>query len=302
MPRLDFCFLALVAASLAGCSGAPRTAQSTAVISAPSRVVFTEPVVERPADNRALTPGFQKAYFVGRIVDSKYPELMHGDGIVFRRERPERWNTAGAEGGGGYSVGPIRSMPNGSEVPAMTAADAEIHEARTSAIVDALLAQNAELADKLAEAAKVPLPAAEKPSPIVLPGSAVTTPPVQKPGATASTSTPGDTDALVTIAPSADNVIELSPSLLEPPIPGLTNPFRQRYQFETQLRETKITVSGIALGPQPSCVIGDRIYSAGDPFESFTIASIDADGIFLRKESFLLRIPMQEAAIVLRYP
>jgi hypothetical protein len=292
----------LLACSIPGCAVAPRSAKAPAA-SAQQSVTFSEPIVERAADTSVVRPSLQKAYFLGRIVDPKYPELMHGEGIVFRRERAEAWNTASnSMASTGYKTGPIRSMTNGAEVPGMTEADAEIHEARSSAIVDALLEQNADLVQKLAEASKTAKPpqqdaAPSAPFPADRPATAA--------GAAKSehfSPAPAGPDPLVTIAPSADNVIELSPALLEPPIPGLTNPFRQRYQFETQLRETKVIVSGIALGPQPSCVLGERIYNVGDAFESFTIASIDAEGIFLRKESFLLRIPMQDAAITLRYP
>lgn len=297
-PRTSFICCIVAAALLAGCATQPKTTAKASVPAA--AMVFTEPVIQ-PSAASAVRPAVHKAYYVGRIVDPKYPELMYGNGIVFRRERAASWNTSTAaiDTPADAMSGPLRSLPDGSETPGMTPADAEIHEARTSAIVDALLEQNAELAQQLATASKTAAPPSERPINVqALPVAPTMSTPTHSPEPPPS----APTEPLVTIAPSADNIIELSPALLEPPIPGLTNPFRQRYQFETQLRETKIVVSGIALGPQPSCVLGDRIFNLGDAFESFTVAGIDADGIFLRKESFLLRIPMQEAAVVLRYP
>jgi hypothetical protein len=284
---------------LAGCLHTARPAP-TATAEVPPAVTVDRPI-ENEFRRTVSRPGIQKAYFVGRLVDPKHPELMRGSGIVYRRERAEGWDLATpTEDEHAYATGPIRSLPNGSEIAGMTAADAEIQEARTSSMIDKLLEQNADLVDQLADATSPIAAAEEKPeAPKRAPAKPFPLPPAK---ITRTLPSPSETEALVTIAPSADNIIELSPSLLEPPIPGLTNPFRQRYQFETQLRETKIVVSGIALGPQPSCVLGDRIYNVGDVFESFIIASIDGEGIFLRKESFLLRIPMQDTPIQLRYP
>jgi hypothetical protein len=300
MPKshLNALLLASVSTALSACSS---TSHKPAAAIAPSPIVFAEPIHETPTAEPVTRPGYHKAYFLGRVVDAQYPELMHGEGIVFRRERAEAWNTSSPTlQPATYHTGPIRTLTNGSEAPGMTAADTEIHEARTTAIVDALMAQNTELIARLADVTTPPsAPAADAATPAQLPSA---------PRAARSDGQPAplvgqpDRDPDVTLPPSADNIIELSPALLEPQSIGMSNPFRQRYQFETQLRETKITLNGISLGPVPSCVIGEKIYNAGDSFESFTIESIDADGIFLRKESFLLRIPMQEAPITLRYP
>lgn len=294
----------LAACLLTACAGCATTAHDKQKSPSPQvPLVFTEPTADRVADSTIARQALQKAYYIGRIVDPNYPELLHGDGVVYRRERAAGWNLQGAAARdrGEFMSGPIRSMPNGSETPGMTTADVEIHEARTSAIVDALLEQNAELADKLTEMSQTPPSVRPAPDPSTPNQPSSSTPPSHAQSAPRSEQSSSDPE-LVTIAPSADNIIELSPALLEPPIPGLTNPFRQRYHFETQLRETKVLVSGIALGPQPSCVLGERICNIGDIFETFTIAGIDADGIFLRKESFLLRIPMQDAPVLLRYP
>lgn len=297
LPRNALLLLS-VAAAFAGCAHARRPA----AVAAPAAIEFTEPVAQANERPTALTrPSLHKAYYVGRIVDVRYPDLMHGAGVVFRRERAETWDTAPTTtAAGAFMAGPIRSLRNGSELGEPTEADKEIYEARTDALIDALIEQNNELMDKLAAAETNPTPA----SPGA--GETIAIPPLRpnpepaSPGAPVAATAEGE--SLVTIAPSADDVIELSPALLEPSMPGLTNPFRQRYQFETQLREIVITVSGISLGPQPSCVIGERIYNVGDAFDSFTVAAITPDGVYLRKGSFLLHIPMQEKPIKLRFP
>lgn len=319
---------------LAGCaSTGPTPSEPVVTVTAVSpSTAAPDPVGAREALAASVTrPAITKAYYVNRIIDPDHPELLYG-GVVFRREKEATWNTAGGPlDFPAYSspvhTGPITSLPNGSEYPAMTPADAEIYRARTSELINALLEQNVALADKLSAvahgvddvrqdgpAATLSAPArsashAQREQPhgatsgrsqtrfadgaVAMPGSAGG-PPQAPPLAT--------DERFVTIAPSADNVIELSPALLDPPIPGLTNPFRQRYQFRTILQETAVTIGGISLGEDPTCIIGDRLYTVGDSYETFTVAAIDEEGIYLRKDSFLLRIPMQDQPITLRYP
>lgn len=309
--------LLLTPFAMLGC--ASKTTDIRASV-APSSAAPPPTVAAAPVESRGFTrPALTKAYYVGSLVDPDHPELMFSRGVVFRREREATWDTTGRSfQTPGVLSGPITSWPNGSEYPYPTDADQEIHAARTDELFNALLEQNAELTAKLSalankeaetalqESSASPPTIKVRPGSVPLAGSvpsnaAVT---VSAPPLPVSGPRPGSSqgEPSVTIAPSADNVIELSPSLLDPPIPGLTNPWRQRYQFKTELVETTIRVEGISLGEEPTCIIGEKLYSVGDQFAVFTVASIDGEGIYLRRDAFLLRIPMQEKPITLRYP
>lgn len=302
--------LLVATAAVAGCASrsAPTVKNMQPVATVTPAPAEPSPTAEAATPMRPYSrPALEKAYFVGRIVDPEHPELMYGDGVVFRREMPARWDTDGAGfDQRGFQTGPITSIRNGAEHPEATPADQEIFRARTNEIINALLTQNSQLADKLAKVTKgiTELDPRSAQNGLNPPSTApASISPALSPAlATAGSQIVTDTNPTVTLAPSADNIIELSPALLEPPVPGMTNPFRQRYRYKVELHETKVTIGGISLGEKPVCLIDDKLYAIGDTFETFKVAGIDAEGIFLQKDAFMLRIPMQDEAITLRYP
>jgi len=104
---------------------------------------------------------------------------------------------------------------------------------------------------------------------------------------------PQDKD-IVQLVPNKDNVIVVSPALFVGHDAAVPNPFLQKYQPKTLPHEVTITISGIVLGPQPTVIINDRLFSLKDKFETFELTAIEKDKIVLARNNCELLIPIQE--------
>ena len=110
------------------------------------------------------------------------------------------------------------------------------------------------------------------------------------------------TVTLNVIAPNDDYVIELDPNLFVAPAPATTNPFVQLYQPPVAWRELAIQVSAAVPGPKPTAIIDGEPYSVGEHFKDLTVYRVEADTVYLRKDSFLLACPVSERTLKLRLP
>lgn len=306
--------LVLTALLLASClhhrpaSDTPATVAS--ISPPPATAVPTE-----PADGPAMPVGggIYRTYHVGPLRDPAHPELLHGPGIVYERIKAPDWDTSGRTSSATVLPGPVTTWSTGAEAPDMSAADQAIFAARSRDLIAALLEQNLALTKLLGAPASSgnagpPVSAAPQGSP-ASPASSAATP------APSPSSPPGEEIApagslpealgdpsLILLSPSPDNVVELSAALLHPRIPGLKNPFAVRYVTTQALQSREIRIDALSLGAKPACVIADHLYQCGEELGPFRIAAIDADGVYLRKDRFLIRIPMQDQPVTLRFP
>lgn len=105
------------------------------------------------------------------------------------------------------------------------------------------------------------------------------------------------------LVPNADHAIELSPEILDAIDRSEPNPFVKRFQSQTTFRNILVKVSGTSLGPRPTASVNDRLLNVGDIWEGFTVAAIARDAVFLRKDGFLLQIPVaRPKGVTIRLP
>ena len=76
----------------------------------------------------------------------------------------------------------------------------------------------------------------------------------------------------------------------------------QLYQPPVAWRELAIHVSAAVPGPKPTAIIDGEPYSVGDRFKDLTVYRVEADTVYLRKDSFLLACPVSERTLKLRLP
>ncbi|MBK9991128.1 MAG: hypothetical protein IPP19_10430 [Verrucomicrobia bacterium] len=111
-----------------------------------------------------------------------------------------------------------------------------------------------------------------------------------------------DGKEFVTLVPNSDGVIEMDLALFDSPSFGEVNPFVQRYQQKSSNRTLELRISSLARGPNSSVVLNNHLLGIGQTFEGFTLWSIEPDGIFLRRDAFLLNIPMMQKPVTIRMP
>lgn len=97
-------------------------------------------------------------------------------------------------------------------------------------------------------------------------------------------------------------MIEMDLALFDSPSFGEVNPFVQRYQQKSSNRTLELRISSLARGPNSSVVLNNHLLGIGQTFEGFTLWSIEPDGIFLRRDAFLLNIPMLLKPVTIRMP
>ena len=168
--------------------------------------------------------------------------------------------------------------------------------ARSQRVISALTEENRDLLAQVREK-----PPAEAAAPAQAQAGAATNPPAQ-PQAGATPAADLDDSRLNVIAPNDDYVIELDPNLFVAPAPATTNPFVQLYRPPVAWREWAIQVSAAVPGPKPTAIIDGEPYSVGDHFKDLTVFRVEADTVYLRKDSFLLACPVSERTLKLRLP
>lgn len=312
-PPVKFTVLLACAGVLSGCAAAQP-------VKAPSPPLPTEKSPKLGEDRGQIVaavdveqPAIDKAYYVGNLIDPNNPDQMQGAHVVYRRERDARFNRNAR--GVPALAGPLSDLRQSGFQPMRTSPEVESFVAKQSQLLGALSEQNEVLLAKVRDfETQLKSPPAPPPPPG---GSAASAPrepfaakPARGPSApegdkrnsAAVVSAPSDEPQTVILVPSADNIIELSPQLLEPPIPGETNPFSQRYHPKVTLREVQVKVTTLGTGPVPSAVVNGQVLGAGDQFENLRVDRITSDHLYLRRENFVLEIPLQDAPITLRLP
>lgn len=307
-PRIvHFPLLVATSIILTGCSTLHRTTAKAA------------PKQPHPASVEILAPptiaaesvrvgSLTKAYYFGRIVDEDDDSLMYEAGTVYRTERPERWNRNPTRPTA-FFAGPAVRYTSAAAAPGPLPADVQQAIARQTAVMASLGAQNEALVKRVRElqSAPAPAPAGNALPPVSAAGEpnhtsgTVEKVPVRPPPNSAPAVAATDPDWNI-VTPNAENAIELDPRLFDSGLPADSNPFVQIYQPRVSFRDVSLVVSAVILGPSPSAILNGRIYTLGDSFEGMTLHRMDPDGIFLRKDTFLLRCPVGEAPIKLRLP
>jgi hypothetical protein len=154
--------------------------------------------------------------------------------------------------------------------------------------IEALISQNDALRSKLAGP-----PASEPPK--------VSPPPVVPFGAGPPPNTIPVPMREATLAPNAENVIDLcaiAPSAAGAP----TNPFAVRTVMPESVREVSLRVEGVIAGPVACAIINERLLQAGDNLESLVVEQVDANAVFLRFDGRRLRLPVSTEPVRIRLP
>ena len=251
----------------------------------------TQPVAiaeATPSDRPATLPATYEEYYVGTMVDPDDPTFTYQPGQLLVQTRPERLRLGAPDGLlPGIDYGPVTAARMANDHPEPTATELAALVARSQRAMSALTEENQRL-----RAQAKPVPATQQPA-----GASQEA----KPGAAALPSDPGD-EHLNRVEPNADYVIELDPTLLAPPTPSTSNPFVQLYRPPVSWHELEIHVSAAVPGPHSTVVIDDEPYGLGERFKDLTVYRIEADAVYLRKDSFLLVCPVSERPLKLRLP
>jgi hypothetical protein len=300
------------AALLAGCGSLPKI-RFTRYGAPPAPVAAAAPVAAPvvPAgipvpDERVVTPGLRKAYYVGQMIDPAHPELMYRPGIVYRQEVPERWNR-NPTASRGTVAGVIAAVPDPAVLPPGSP-ELEQLVAQQRRVLELLSETNADLRRQLAgepaaASSKAPTaataPATAAPAGQEKPDAKVESLPPASPPQTRA----APADLARALVPNADHAIELSPEILDAVDRSEPNPFVKRFQPQTAFRDLLVTVSGTSLGPRPTASVNGRLLNPGEVWEGFTVAAITRDAVFLRKDGFLLQIPVARTrGVTVRLP
>jgi hypothetical protein len=260
----------------------PASGAGTQVIPAMSPADFHSP---------GAFPAEYEEYYVGMIADPDNPAFAYRPGNLIVQTRPARLNLGGDEAGGIlFERGPVTTARMANDYPQPTDTELAAMVARSQRTISGLSEQNERLLAQVRDSQKSAPTGTARPD--VLP---------VKPVPTAAPADPEDS-RLNVITPNGDYVIELDPSLLITSEPTTTNPFVQLYQPPVSWRELAIRVSAAVPGPNPTAVIDDEPYGIGERFKDLTVYRIEADTVYLRKDSFLLACPVSERLLKLRLP
>lgn len=159
--------------------------------------------------------------------------------------------------------------------------------------VAALRADLASLRAELKSAAPLPSPAVSPPSrpaAAPLPIAAATPQPVGL-----------DASPLVTLVPNADGVVEISRALIGAGSDN-ANPFVVRYQPDERMRELSLAIGGVALGANPSALVNGRTLSIGEPWECFSLRTVESDALVFDSSDVAVRLPVGDRITKIRIP
>lgn len=176
-------------------------------------------------------------------------------------------------------------------VPAPVSTGLEQRNRQQAQYIEALISQNDALTAKLTGAN-----GATPPPPTVIP--LPTTP--ARPPRPAQASPPPPSEP--TLAPNADNVIDLAAFVVAEKPGEPVNPFAVRTLPPEAMREVTLHVGGIVAGPMACAVINDRLVQVGEIIESLAVERIEVDAVLLRHSGRLLRLPVAEKATRVRLP
>jgi hypothetical protein len=242
-------------------------------------------------------PAEYEEYYVGMIPDDDDPNFAYRPGDLIVRTRPARFRFDGQDGiAPTFDEGPETFARMANDHPEPTETELTAMVARSQRVVSALTEENQSLLAQVR--AK---PADPAPMPAQTPAGHPADPPAAQKGSGALAAV-ADESPLNVIAPNDDYVIELDSNLFVAPAPATTNPFVQLYQPPVAWRELAIQVSAAVPGPKPTAIIDGEPYSVGDNYKDLTVYRVEADTVYLRKDSFLLACPVSERTLKLRLP
>jgi hypothetical protein len=283
---------------LAGCAhvGKQATRTSSPAAAAADQVI---PVGAAATSVGAASPAYPaeyEEYYVGMIPDDDDPNFAYRPGDLIVQTRPARFRFDGQDGiVPAFDQGPATFARMENDHPELTDTELTAMVARSQRVISALTEENqsllAQVRSKPADSAAPAQPAAAR----------AADPPAGQKGSSAS-AVDADVSPLNVITPNDDYVIELDPNLFVAPAPATTNPFVQLYQPPVTWREMAIQVSAAVPGPKPTAIIDGEPYSVGDRYKDLTVYRVEADTVYLRKDSFLLACPVSERTLKLRLP
>jgi hypothetical protein len=113
----------------------------------------------------------------------------------------------------------------------------------------------------------------------------------------------GPAGAIVAVQAGPDGVFDVAGALESEERDAIPNPFRIRNLPKARVREVTLAVSSVLVGArsdESSALINGRPYACGDRIEGWKIESISAEAIGLSDNHFRVRLPVTDAAAVLR--
>ena len=291
--------LIAVALFLAGCAHVGKQAARTPspAAKAADQVIPVGTTTAPAGPGSPAYPAEYEEYYVGMIPDDDDPNFAYRPGDLLVQTRPARFRFDGrGEIAPAFDQGPATFARMANDHPEPTDTEFAAMVVRSQRAISALTEENQSLlAQVKAQPAGPPAAPAQTQA-----KAAADSPAGQKEGA-APAADPGDS-RLNVIAPNDDYVIALDPNLFVAPAPATTNPFVQLYQPPVAWRELAIQVSAAVPGPKPTAIIDGEPYSVGDRFKDLTVYRVEADTVYLRKDSFLLACPVSERTLKLRLP
>ena len=109
--------------------------------------------------------------------------------------------------------------------------------------------------------------------------------------------------AVTAVQAGPDGVFDVAGALASEERDAIPNPFRVRNLPKPKVREITLAISSVLIGERPeesSVLINGRAYACGDRIEAWRIESISAEAIGLSDNHFRVRLPVTDAATVLR--
>jgi hypothetical protein len=281
---------------LAGCAHVGKQAARTPLPAAASADQLI-PVGSTVGSPPAAYPAEYEEYYVGMIPDDDDPNFAYRPGGLIVQTRPARFRFDGQSGiAPVFDQGPATFARMANDHPEPTETELAAMVARSQRVISALTEENQDLLAQVRENPAGPPATRAQAS-----ADAAANPPSKS--QTGAIPAAGSEDGrLNVIAPNDDYVIALDPNLFVAPAPTTTNPFVQLYQPPVAWRELAIQVSAAVPGPKPTAIIDGDPYSVGDRYKDLTVYRVEADTVYLRKDSFLLACPVSERTLKLRLP
>jgi hypothetical protein len=285
---------------LAGCSHVGNQgakAPSSPPIATANQVIPAGATSAPAGTGTAAYPAEYEEYYVGMIPDDEDPNFAYRPGDLVVQTQAARFRFDGrGDMSPAFAEGPSTFARMANDHPEPTDTELAAMAAHSERLIAALTEENMSLLAQV-QAKPASQPAAPTPAPA---GPAAE--PSLKKGDDPAPAVTANESHLNIIAPNDDYVIELDPNLYVAPEPATTNPFVQLYQPPVAWRELTVQISAAVPGPKPTAIIDGEPYSVGDRFKDLTVYRVEADTVYLRKDSVLLACPVSERTLRLRLP
>ncbi len=137
----------------------------------------------------------------------------------------------------------------------------------------------------------------------ILAGSLALPPPEPKSDPPGAHLSPLPAEPLISLAPNADGLVDLTGIGRTEATDAIPNPFRLRYHPAGATREFHLAIDSVLIGDRPqdaAAIINCRICAPGDTLGGLKITRIAADGLDFLANGIRVRLPIRERDLTLR--